>query len=78
MERGGKEDDSWKTEIEKEGASFMASAKEAWLNIRARIIGQIQKAKAKNEKEASEADLQTAKMQVQAADEAEEKKKQLN
>ncbi|XP_039135487.1 uncharacterized protein LOC120272676 isoform X2 [Dioscorea cayenensis subsp. rotundata] len=76
MKSGGNEDGSWKTEMEKEGASFMASAKETWLNIRARIIGQ--KAKAKNEKEASEADLQTAKMQVQAADEAEEKKKQLN
>ena len=41
MEKGSNGDPSWKTEMEKEGASFMASAKEAWLNIRARIIGQV-------------------------------------
>ncbi|KAJ0966645.1 hypothetical protein J5N97_023562 [Dioscorea zingiberensis] len=69
-------DPSLRSEVKKEGISFMASAKEAWLNIKATILGQIKKAKAKNEQEASEADLQTAKMQINAADEAEEKKKQ--
>lgn len=33
--------------------------------------------RARNEKEASEADLQASKMQVEAADEAENKKKQI-
>jgi hypothetical protein len=38
---------------------------------------QVKKVKARNEKEASEADMQTAKAQVEATDEAEAKKKQL-
>ncbi|KAJ0973596.1 hypothetical protein J5N97_015561 [Dioscorea zingiberensis] len=67
-------DPSLRSEVKKEGISFMASAKEAWLNIKATILGQIKKAKAKNEQEASEADLQTAKMQINAADPAVSKK----
>ena len=39
--------------------------------------GQMKKARAKTEQEASEADLQTAKAQVEATDAAEEKKRQL-
>lgn len=37
----------------------------------------MKKVKAKNEKEASKADMQTAKAQVEATDAAEAKKKQL-
>ncbi|ERN14343.1 hypothetical protein AMTRI_Chr13g90730 [Amborella trichopoda] len=57
--------------------AFSASFTEGLRYIKATILGQVRKMKAKDEKEASEADLLTAKMQVDAANTAEESKKQL-
>ncbi|XP_042490899.1 uncharacterized protein LOC122070768 [Macadamia integrifolia] len=57
---------------------FTTSLEEGFQTFKASLIGQVKKMSAKDEKEASEADLQTAKMQVEAADAAEETKKRLD
>ncbi|KAL5705481.1 hypothetical protein ACHQM5_023779 [Ranunculus cassubicifolius] len=57
--------------------SFTTSVQEGFRHMKATIVGQAKKITARNEKEASEADLQTAKMQVDATNEAEETKKRL-
>ncbi|KAJ4785312.1 hypothetical protein LUZ62_036558 [Rhynchospora pubera] len=64
--------------VRNQATAFGASIQEGWEYIKASIRGHVKKAKAKNEKEASEADMQTAKAQVEATDEAEAKKKQLS
>lgn len=58
--------------------SFKASLQESFQYMKASIVGQGKKLTAKNEQEASEADLQAAKMQVDAADAAEDTKNRLN
>jgi multidrug resistance efflux pump len=47
------------------------------LNRRAWLCSQVRKVTARSEEAAAEADLRTAKAQVEATDEAEAKKKQL-
>ncbi|KAI5655062.1 hypothetical protein M9H77_32249 [Catharanthus roseus] len=58
--------------------SFTTSLKETFRYIKATLLGQVKKLRAKNEKEASEADLVASKMQVDAAEEAEETKKRIH
>ncbi|MQM23498.1 hypothetical protein Taro_056563 [Colocasia esculenta] len=74
----GKEETSTTLALEKEGRSLLISMQEGWQYIKAIFTGQVKKARARTEQEASEADLQTAKRQVEAADSAEEKKKKLS
>ncbi|MCL7045013.1 hypothetical protein MKW94_002670 [Papaver nudicaule] len=57
--------------------SFTASVQEGFGNVKAFFVGNTKKLMAKNEKESSEADLQTAKMQVDATNAAEDTKKRL-
>ncbi|XAR48481.1 hypothetical protein NMG60_11031309 [Bertholletia excelsa] len=57
---------------------FAASVQEGFGYLKALLVGQAQKLTARNEKEATEADLRTAKMQVEAADAAEDTKKRLD
>ncbi|KAG1359624.1 hypothetical protein COCNU_08G010700 [Cocos nucifera] len=77
MAEGREGESSWMSKMKKGGISFVTSLKEGWRHAKATLIGQVKKLTAKNEKEASEADLQAAKMQVEATDEAENQKKQL-
>ncbi|KAF7137730.1 hypothetical protein RHSIM_Rhsim07G0213800 [Rhododendron simsii] len=58
-------------------ASFAASLQQGFGNFQAFLVGQAKMMSARNEKESSEADLRTAKMQVEAADAAEDTKKRL-
>ncbi|KAJ4701491.1 hypothetical protein OWV82_024728 [Melia azedarach] len=65
--------------IKKDCLFFATSLQEGFQYVKALFIGlQAKKATARNEKEATEADLQTAKMQVEAADSAEETKKRID
>ncbi|GFS44096.1 hypothetical protein Acr_00g0088390 [Actinidia rufa] len=64
--------------MKKNCLSFAASVQESFRSLKATLVGQAKKVTARNEKEATEAYLQTAKMQVEAADDAEETKKSLN
>ncbi|KAG6474624.1 hypothetical protein ZIOFF_068562 [Zingiber officinale] len=73
MEHGnGKEASTMK----KGWVAFSASVEEGLQDAKASIAGLAKKATARSEEEASQADLETAKKQVEAADAAEEKKKQ--
>ncbi|XP_038715583.1 uncharacterized protein LOC120009186 [Tripterygium wilfordii] len=56
---------------------FTTSFRERIRYIKAIFLGQTKKMMAKDEKEATEADLQAAKMQVEAADDAERTKMNL-
>ncbi|CAL9112435.1 unnamed protein product [Musa textilis] len=76
MEEGNRKDGSKMIEMKKGLVSLTASLEEGLQDAKASVTGLVKKATAKNEQEASEADLQTAKMQVEAADAAENKKKQ--
>ncbi|KAL3825653.1 hypothetical protein ACJIZ3_021682 [Penstemon smallii] len=58
--------------------SFAASSQECFVYFKASVLGLVKKITAKNEKEATDADLQTAKMQVEAADNAEAIKNRLH
>ncbi|GAV85398.1 hypothetical protein CFOL_v3_28835 [Cephalotus follicularis] len=64
--------------IKKKCLSLTVSLQEGFRYVKAFFVGKAKKMTARNEKEASAADLETAKMQVEAADEAEDKKKKLN
>ncbi|KAL3514295.1 hypothetical protein ACH5RR_027012 [Cinchona calisaya] len=64
--------------IKRECLSFTTSLQEGFRYIKAIFVGQAKKITAKNEKEATEADLLASKMQVDAADEAENTKKKLD
>ncbi|KAF3776217.1 hypothetical protein EJ110_NYTH48803 [Nymphaea thermarum] len=57
--------------------AFFASVRERLQYVKAAMFGQVKFMKARNEKEAAEAELQTSKMQVDAANEAERTKQQL-
>ncbi|XP_041021969.1 uncharacterized protein LOC121263201 [Juglans microcarpa x Juglans regia] len=56
---------------------FSTSMQECFSYVKASFTGLAKKMTARNEREASEADLRAAKMQVEAADAAEETKKGL-
>lgn len=56
------------------GASF----EEGFVHTKAAVVGFAKKLTAKSEKDATDADMQAAKMQVAAADHAEDIKKSLN
>ncbi|KAA8528383.1 hypothetical protein F0562_035738 [Nyssa sinensis] len=73
-----KQEMSAMSRMKKECLSFAVSLQEGFCYLKATIVGQGMKLVARNEKEASEADLQTAKMQVEAADAAEDSKKRLD
>ncbi|KAF5195749.1 hypothetical protein FRX31_014664 [Thalictrum thalictroides] len=72
-----KEEETMFSRIRKECLSFTTSVQESLQHKKAFFVGQGKKITARNEKEASEADLQTAKMQVEATNEAEQTKKKL-
>ncbi|XP_058069436.1 uncharacterized protein LOC131218722 [Magnolia sinica] len=74
----GQQQLSLMSQLKKECLSLAASLQEGLRYIKAIIVGQVMKLKARDEEEAAEADLQTAKMQVEATDEAEHTKKQLD
>ncbi|XP_010254607.1 PREDICTED: uncharacterized protein LOC104595542 [Nelumbo nucifera] len=63
--------------IKRKCISFSASLQEGFRYFKALLVGQAKRLAARNEKEASEADLQATKMQIQAADAAEHTKKRL-
>ncbi|CAN6584244.1 unnamed protein product [Malus baccata var. baccata] len=58
--------------------SFTGSLQEGLRYVKACFVGQAKKLTARNEQEATEAELQTAKMQVEAADAAEDTKNRLH
>ncbi|KAB2628730.1 hypothetical protein D8674_033525 [Pyrus ussuriensis x Pyrus communis] len=58
--------------------SFVVSLQEGFRYVKACFVGQAKKLTARNEQEATEAELQTAKMQVEAADAAEDTKNRLH
>ncbi|GMI82769.1 hypothetical protein HRI_001946200 [Hibiscus trionum] len=63
--------------LKKDCLAFGVSWQEGFRYVKASIVGQAKKLKAKDEKEASTADLQAQKMQVEAADEADNHKKNI-
>ncbi|XP_052188167.1 uncharacterized protein LOC127798673 isoform X1 [Diospyros lotus] len=73
-------EESAASRIKKDCLSFAASLQEGVGNFKALVVGLLQgkKIRARNEKEATEADLQTAKMQVEAADAAEDTKRRID
>ncbi|KAF3447272.1 hypothetical protein FNV43_RR12452 [Rhamnella rubrinervis] len=58
--------------------AFMVSMKEGFEYVKAFFFGQAKKLRARSEDEAATADLQASKMQVEAADAAEDAKTRLN
>ncbi|XVE55635.1 hypothetical protein DITRI_Ditri03aG0174500 [Diplodiscus trichospermus] len=60
--------------IRKDCLAFVVSLQEGFRYVKAILVGQAKKLKAKNEKEAAAAELQSQKMQVEAANEAEKTK----
>ncbi|KAK7301085.1 hypothetical protein RJT34_11945 [Clitoria ternatea] len=58
--------------------SFAVSVQESFIYVKAFFVGQAKTVTAKNEKEASAAELEATKMQVEAADTAEDIKNRLN
>ncbi|GAB4839479.1 hypothetical protein Ancab_029002 [Ancistrocladus abbreviatus] len=77
--RGGRreEKESEPSGIKKGCLSMLASVQEGMGYCKAFVVGKGKKLTARNEEEATEADLQTAKMEVDAADAAEHTKNQL-
>ncbi|XVE95156.1 hypothetical protein REPUB_Repub02eG0072200 [Reevesia pubescens] len=63
--------------IKKDCLAFGVSLQEGFRYVKAILVGQAKKRKARNEKEATAAELQTQKMQVEAADEAENSKEKI-
>ncbi|KAM7514481.1 hypothetical protein LguiA_004064 [Lonicera macranthoides] len=64
--------------IKEDCLSFAVSVQQGFRYFKAILVGQAKKMRAKNEKEATEADLIAEKMQVDAADAAERTKNQLH
>ncbi|VVB01056.1 unnamed protein product [Arabis nemorensis] len=58
--------------------SMVVTFQEGFSYVKAFFVGQIKKLTAKNEKEATDAQLTETKMQVEATDEAENAKKRLH
>ncbi|KAK9270343.1 hypothetical protein L1049_025922 [Liquidambar formosana] len=69
---------SMMSRMKKDCISFGASLQEGFGYVRAFFVGQAKKLTARNEKEATKADLQAARMQVEATDAAEDTKNRLN
>ncbi|GMN40185.1 hypothetical protein TIFTF001_009407 [Ficus carica] len=69
-----RQDTSATSRMKKDCLSFLVSLKEGFQYFKASIFGQAKKLTAKNEREATEADLRAEKMQVDAANAAEEAK----
>ncbi|KAI0510033.1 hypothetical protein KFK09_010633 [Dendrobium nobile] len=65
-------------DLKKEALLVGSSLKKGWQYVLAYFTGQTMRLKARTEKEASEAELKKAKMQVEATDEAERRKNELN
>ncbi|KAG6644490.1 uncharacterized protein LOC122318045 [Carya illinoinensis] len=63
--------------VKKDCLWFATSMQEGFRYVKASFTGLAKKMTARNEREASEADLKAAKMQVEATDAAEETKKRL-
>ncbi|CAK9313023.1 unnamed protein product [Citrullus colocynthis] len=72
---GQKQEASVMDRVKKGCTSFYASSQETLRYVKAFFVGWGKKMTAKSEKEAAEADLKTAKMQVQATEDAENTKK---
>ncbi|RDX74412.1 hypothetical protein CR513_45847, partial [Mucuna pruriens] len=64
--------------LRKSCISFAASLQEGFRYVKAFFVGQVKTITARNEKEASAAELEANKMQVEAADAAEDIKNRLN
>ncbi|XP_050378520.1 uncharacterized protein LOC126795815 [Argentina anserina] len=64
--------------MRRECLSFTVSLQQGFGYVKAFFVGQAKKLTARNEKEAAEADLLTAKMQAEATDAAEDTKNRLN
>ncbi|KAL6317328.1 hypothetical protein AAG906_030081 [Vitis piasezkii] len=64
--------------VKRDCISFFVSLQEGFRYFKALLVGQGKKMTARNEKEATQADLLTEKMQVEAADAAEDTKKNLH
>ncbi|KAK7385408.1 hypothetical protein VNO78_31126 [Psophocarpus tetragonolobus] len=69
---------SFVSRLKKGCISFAASIQEGFRYVKAFFVGQAKTITARNEKEASEAELEATKMQVEAADAAEDIKNKLN
>ncbi|XP_061359374.1 uncharacterized protein LOC133303479 [Gastrolobium bilobum] len=69
---------SFMSHLKKSCLSFAASVQESFRYVKAFFVGQAKTITARNEKEASEAELEATKMQVEAADAAEDIKNRLN
>ncbi|KAK2430084.1 hypothetical protein P8452_43546 [Trifolium repens] len=69
---------SFGSSLKKSCLSFAASIQETFRYATAFFVGQAKTLTAKNEKEASEAELEATKKQVEAADAAEDIKNRLN
>ncbi|KAK9166217.1 hypothetical protein Scep_001408 [Stephania cephalantha] len=63
--------------VRKECLSCFVSVQEGLTHAKATLLGQAHKMTSKNEEEATQADLRTAKAQVEATDAAEDTKKRL-
>ncbi|XP_020210413.1 uncharacterized protein LOC109795354 [Cajanus cajan] len=64
--------------LRKSCLSFAASIQEGFRYVKAFFVGQVKIITARNEKEASAGELEATKMQVEAADAAEDFKNRLN
>ncbi|KAE8057099.1 hypothetical protein FH972_013816 [Carpinus fangiana] len=73
-----KQETSAMSRMKKDCLWFAASMQEGFGYVKAGFIALTKKLTARSEKEATEADLMAAKMQVEAADAAEETKKRLD
>ncbi|XP_027333744.1 uncharacterized protein LOC113848435 [Abrus precatorius] len=69
---------SWVSRLKKSCLSLAASIQESFRYVKAFFVGQAKTITARNEKEASVAELEATKMQVEAADAAEDIKNRLN
>ncbi|XVF39674.1 hypothetical protein PTKIN_Ptkin01aG0052200 [Pterospermum kingtungense] len=69
--RIGEQDTSARSQIKKHILAFGVSLQEGFGYVKAIIVGQAKKLKARNEQEATAAELQSQKMQVEAVNEAE-------
>ncbi|XP_057442416.1 uncharacterized protein LOC130734124 [Lotus japonicus] len=73
-----KNNTSFGSRLKKSCLSFAVSLQESFRYVKASFVGQAKVITAKNEKEASEAELEASKMQVEAADAAEDAKNKIN
>ncbi|GMP80578.1 hypothetical protein CsSME_00035618 [Camellia sinensis var. sinensis] len=73
-----RKEESVMSRMKKGCLSFGVSLQEGFGFFKASLFGLTKKMTARNDKEATEADLQTAKMQVEATDAAEDIKKRLH